>query len=62
MITLSVETLLTSQLPDEYYRVAHCLYIVRDGLTTLYVGKAERQSTHERLLQHLAANVGSDYY
>jgi len=62
MITLSVETLLTSQLPDEYDRVAHCLYIVRDGLTTLYVGKAERQSTHERLLQHLAANVGSDYY
>jgi site-specific recombinase XerD len=62
MITISVERLLVDALPDEQFQGTHCLYVVRDGLSVIYVGKAERQSTHERLLQHLADEVASDFH
>lgn len=62
MITITIEDLLHSRLPDEYYQATYHIYIVRDGATMLYVGKAERQSVYERLLQHLAANTASDFY
>ena len=62
MITITIEDVLGHQLPDEYYHTNHPIYIVRDGPRVLYVGKAIRQSSHERLLQHLAAETDSDFY
>lgn len=62
MITLSIDDLLHNRLPATYYAAAHCIYRVRNGAAVLYVGKAARQSTQERLLQHLATEIDSDYF
>jgi hypothetical protein len=62
MITTTIEAVVRNLLPDEYYQSTYCLYMVRDNTSVLYVGKAENQSTHERLIQHLATDTTSDFF
>jgi hypothetical protein len=62
MITITVGDVQRHAMPDEYFRATHCIYVVTDGAKVVYVGKAARQSTHERLLQHLAATMESAYH
>ena len=62
MITVTVEDLLGNRLPEAYYQTTHSVYIVRDGSQIIYVGKAERQTVYERLLQHLAEERPSNQF
>ncbi len=62
MFTVTIEDVIDGRMPEEYYHVPHYIYVVRDGSKVYYVGKAERQTTVERLLEHIAANHSSDLY
>jgi site-specific recombinase XerD len=61
MITITVGNVLGHAMPESYYRATHVLYVVRDNSRILYVGQAEHESTQERLLLHLAANIDATY-
>lgn len=62
MFTVTIEAVMNGRMPEEYYHAPHCIYVVREGSKVYYVGKAERQTIVERLLEHIAANPSHEFY
>lgn len=62
MIRATLGDIMLGNLPEAYYAADYCLYMVKNHEVVIYIGIAERQSVHGRLLQHLALPGRDEFF